>query len=299
MSETAPGIGHNAPPEPTKAERLALIDPERLIVCDVADLPELFALQYPALFERSAELLAGIKRWKEAHKNGAVPIADDAENNALSDYMVQLRGFAGDDGEVEEARKRVKKAVFEAGKVIDAVFGGLRQEIMAAHGPAKHALVGTLSYAQTQYLIRKEAQARADRERIAEEARLESVRIAQEAVKIAQTGTDDEASEAVEKALGAEQTAQTMAQDAAAPARDLVRSRSALGTTTSLTGTWDFELQDIKALCAAIAKGEQPTTFVTVDQQAIRQAIRRKASPMRECAGLEISQTFSARRTGA
>jgi hypothetical protein len=292
------GLGANFPPEPTVTERLSAIDPERLIVCDVSELPVLFGLQYAALIERAAELTQGVDRWKEAHKNGAISIADDTENDALSDWMRQLRDFAGDDGEVESTRKRVKRVVYEAGKVIDAYFGELGRPIMTAHGPSKHAMVGTLQYAQTQYLLAKEAKARAERERIAREAEALAREQAEEARRLAEAGRDAEADKATDRALETEAAAQAMTQDAQAPARDLVRSRSALGTTTSLAGSWDATVTDIKALCRAIADGKAPETFVAPEMAAIRQAIRRKVSPMRECAGLKIEQTYSARRSG-
>lgn len=297
-ADTRLGIGGNHPPEPTKDEQLLAIDPEQLLVCDVADLATLFALQYPALVERSAELQDGIERWRAAHKDGALPLADDTENNALSDFMRQLRDFAGDDGEVETARKKVKRAIFDAGKIIDAWFGDLRTPIMVAHGPARHAMVGTLQYAQTAYLVAKEAAARAERERIAREAADAARKQADEAARLAGEGANAAAVDAsIGVALVAEERAAAMTEDAQVSAADLVRSRSALGTTTSLQGTWDFAVTDLKALCAAIGRGDVPVTFVTVVPQAIRQSIRSKHTPLRQCPGLTIAIEHSARRS--
>jgi len=316
--EPAGGLGHNNPPEPTLEERLAGIDPTNLLVIKLDDMPALFAAQYPGLVDRSAEFVAGVARWREAHDEGRKPIANDEENAALSDWMRQMADFAGTTGEVEEARKAVKRSIFEAGKIIDAWFRGLADPIIAAVGPSRGAPIGTLQYAQTAYLLAKEARERAERERLAAEAQAEADRQAkiardlaeQEAARaaaLAEKGIDhDTAQEVAERqtdraysdASIAMDTAHAAAAATTVPAQDLVRQRSQLGTTTSLQKTWEAEVTDMRALARAVADGTAPVTFITANLSTINNAARQKVAPMRECPGIVYRQVPAARRTG-
>ena len=294
----AHGIGDNNPPEPIFD--LEAIDPERLVIVPTDQLAALFDLQYKALVERHAELLAGASRWMDQHEGGRKPIVDDAENDATSDFMRQISGFAGDTGEVETTRKKVKLCVYQAGLAIDAWFGNLRADIMALHGPTKNPPMNSMQYLQTQYLVAKARKEAAERQRLADEAAAEAKRKAEEARKLAEQDAPEEAVEAVtEVALEAEVRAAEIAIDAAAPARDMVRSRSAMGTTTGLRTEWTAVVTDMMALCKAVAEGKAPVTFVTADLPTIQRAVRAKVAPVRECPGLEIKETFSASRRGA
>ncbi len=86
----------------------------------------------------------------------------------------------------------------------------------------------------------------------------------------------------------------------------MVRTHSALGSTTTLGGQWDVdETQvDMKVLCKAVADGDASETFVTLNLKAVRDAVRAKINPLRPLAGetkrfgITISETFSARRSG-
>lgn len=307
MSESDRRIGDNFPPSPieeggmpVEVDRDALllgIDPANLVVVETVDLSRLLELQFAALLERNREFMVGLQRWRDEHRNGR--IADDAELNKLSDWMVQLRDYAGPDGEVDEARKKVVGPLYAAWKAANAWFANLTQPVMDAIGPARNAQVGTLQYAQTAFLVDKARKEAAERQRLADEAAAEARRKAEEARRLAEQDAPQEAVEAVtEAALEAEVRAVEIATAAAAPPREMVRSHSGLGTTTTLRSEWDFELVDIKALCRAVADGKQPSTFVTVVPQAIRQAVRAKHAPLRECMGLRIFETHAASRRG-
>lgn len=298
MSEIA-GTGRLGPGGNNPPIALEDVDPENLLVVPVEQLPEVIDHHYAGLKSRALEFEAGIEAWMKAHDNGAIPIADDAEFNRLSDWMRQLRDFAGDDGEVEETRKKIKLSVFHAGKVIDAWFNAWRHPIMTAHGPPKHALLGTLQYAQTQYLMRKEAAARAERERIANEARIKAEQEALEAARLAEAGKAAEADAATEKAIESEQHAEALIHAAQAPTQDLTRMRSSAGTTTGLHSSYTFRLVDLRKLCEAIGKGEIPYTVVQIVPGAINKLINAKHGRLESVPGLEIEQIHTAQRRGA
>lgn len=282
----APSSGHN---------RLRGINPEKLLVVEAEEIQPLLELQYAELWLRGKALAARVTAWQERHKDGAVPIADEAEHAHLADMMQQLRDFAGDDGEADTARKKVKIGPWEACKVIDAAFAQIREPILAALGLGKRPAVGTMQYAQTEFLLAKAAKVQAAREAVAREAQAEAQRLADGA----RSADDEDLDAAVDLAMAGEERAAVIAADAQAPIREMARTRTAMGTTSTLTGTWDFDADhvDMKALCRAVADGVVPVTFVTVDGAAIRHAIRAKVSPLRECPGLSIKQTFAARRS--
>lgn len=287
MSETT-GPGHN---------RLRGIDPERLLVLEVEEIADLLEVQYAGIAERGTDLLARVVYWKEEHKNGAVAIADDAENGRLSDLMKQLRDYAGDNGEVFITRRKVKTQPFDAIKKIDGWFNNRSDPILDVLGQGKNAALGTMQYAQTQYLVAKGRREQEERDRVAREAQAFADELTSQARLLAERQAPSTAvGQAIERAIEAEEAANATATDAAAPLRDMVRSRTAMGTTSTLATSWDFSLLDIKALCRAVAAGTVSTTFITTNDQAIRLAVRAKQAPLRECPGLEIKQTFSARR---
>lgn len=316
--EPAAGLGHNQPPEPTLEDRLTAIDPTNLLVVSLDDLPKLLDLQFAALANRGAELVAGIARWKEDHDDGRKPIADDAENAILSDWMRQLSDYAGADGEADTARKSVKRVIFEAGKMIDGWFGALRDPIVAAIGPARNAPLGTLQQMQTAYLVAKADRARLEQERIAREAKAEADKLAAEARKLE---AEEEARMKAMVAAGVEKgdaeaaiaartddayatAANAMNQAEAAFAgigtapQAAARQRTALGTTTGLQMTWEAEVVDVLALAKAVAAGTAPVTFLTANVSAINAAVRQKVAPLRDCPGVNIRQVAAARRTG-
>lgn len=328
------GIGGNQPPEPLEAEqteeqRLLRIDPEHLVIVEPGKLPALFALHYPVLAERGAELLERCQQWQKDHKTprgGLTDIKDDAENAALADFIVMLDDFAA---EVREAHKKVKGDVYHAGQQIDGWFTrGLADPVMDIRGVTRTVSgrkyppePGTMQFAQTQYLAAKAGRERKVREDAAREAAAEAKRKAdaarqaaeeeaaratqleqvgmapEEAREIAAIETDQFAAEADR----AQQTSALVGSFATERLTAMVRSHTATGTTVGLRETWDFdETQvDMKALCRGVVEGTVPVTFVTVVSQTVRQAIRARINPLRECPGLVISATASAARRSA
>lgn len=53
-------------------------------------------------------------------------------------------------------------------------------------------------------------------------------------------------------------------------AKEIQRTRSAIGVTTTVIKKWGFTVHDIKALCAAIGRGEVSASVVTIDESAMR-----------------------------
>ena len=276
------GIGGNAPPpdELTDEQRLLGIDPERLLVDEPAELPKLVALHYPDLKARGDELLAACQKWQADHKGPAgrlIDIADDQENARLADEIRQYDDFMA---EVDEARKRIKLKVYEAGQQIDGWFkGGLADPVADIRGVSRTVSgkryppgPGTMQWAQTKYLTDKAERERREREAAAAAAAAEARRKAEEARALAeqerlriaaleaQGATSEEAEEQVRyetdqaaaDADNAMATSALIGAHAAEPATALVRQHTASGTTIGLGGRWTFEVTDMAALCLAV-----------------------------------------------
>ncbi|HQU34712.1 MAG TPA: hypothetical protein PLB88_10375 [Thermoanaerobaculaceae bacterium] len=308
MSETdtapTPGAGHNNPPLD-----LADIDPEKLLRIDVDQIAALLALNYGPLTERGAKLVAAGERWSAGHRTGTAFIIPDEDDNAkTSDFYRQLASFAGDTGETENARKRVKDQILQGGRAIDGWFGSLRDPVQA--------LMRTINNAQETYIKAKLARERREREEaqraaLAEAAaRAEAARQAERERALAERLAREGEMSAAETQLAEERARQArLAEEAAAEAavgaveqaqatpQEMVRSRSALGTTTSASGRWTWHCTDIIALCRAIADGKAPPDFVTTNDPVINAAVRGK-NGRRECPGLAIEQEFGVRRSG-
>ena len=105
--------------------------------------------------------------------------------------------------------------------------------------------------------------ARAESARIAEEERIAREKVEAEALKAATIAED----------AGDSETAEAIVEQAAAPEkkRSGVVGRSSMGTTASIKKVWGFEVEDVKALCTAIGRGEVPVDAVTPNSVWIRQ----------------------------
>lgn len=283
--------GSNNPPEP--------IDPEKLIDPDA--LPPILAEKYAPLVKRSTDLLAAVERWKNLHTETPpgsttpgflgdkhVPrlrILDEADNQKTSDFMRQIAAFAGGvaapSGAVNEQREKVKKPVLDSGKVIDAWFNALRDDLRTFS-----ADVGRL---QTTFLRDKAA---AEQRKRDEEAR-QAEEAAQAALKnaIASDGDDH----AVAEAVRTTEIAARAEMAAAAPRTEMARSTSTFGTTTSLRANWTFRVVSMMDLVKAVAEGKAPIDFLTTQDGVIRASIK---AGRRECGGLEIYNDEKAVRTG-
>lgn len=290
MPDPRLSAGANFPPEPTvepepesDEERLLGIDPENLVRVPPTDLPKLFALHYPDLAARAVEMKRQVDTWQADHKTAAggwVDIEDEDENAAVAEIIRQADDFAA---EVDETRKRVKLDVYETGLKIDGYFTrNLAEPVMEIRGVTQTVSgkrhppgPGTLQFAQTAFLVEKEkretqrrllaaqaAQREADQK--AEDARklaaAEKQRIAdleaegvapEEAQEIAQAETDTAAAEAD----AAEESSALIGSYTSASTNEMVRQRTATGTTIGLSGRWTFEVNEpggMIELCLAV-----------------------------------------------
>lgn len=252
--EARHGIGANNPP----AE--ARIDPEKLI--DVASLPALLEAEYQPLLARGAELLEGAEVWLADH---AVPAPDTwpkgkpwpahyalrgpADNDTTSELLKQAATWAGGKadrkgnvpagGEIDEARRTVKRAPWDACKAIDEWFNGKRARLREIWAIADEA--------QIEFKLKVEREERADRERLAAVAAAK----AKQALEDARAAGGDDI--AVEAAVDAEEAAARAQARAAAPIPDVTRSTSMAGVTSSLGTTWGWKMADKGALILAAA----------------------------------------------
>lgn len=276
MSDITPG-----------ANRLSGIDPETdLMAVSLDEITPLLTLHYAELAKRTAALRDAALKWEQAHtdpKTGLIRITSDAQMNAASDLFAQLRDHAGTAGEVETARKRVNEPVRHAVLAINAHFASLKDELVGS--------ADLINNAQNIWLRSEIARKKAEADAHAAAARLEAQRLLDEARRA------DASAAVIDKAIEAEAIADAAHAQASAPARDMGRTRSALGTTTSAAGSMTFKLTDIKALCRAVADGTTPVTFVMTNDSAIRGAIKGKHG-IRDVPGLDISEEISVRRRG-
>jgi hypothetical protein len=276
MTDTTPSSGHN---------RLRSIDPEKILLVDPEEIAPLLTLNFQELAERNAELARHAENWIVDHtdpKTGLQTVLDDADNNLLSDLYRQIKDHAGADGEVDTARKRIKLQPFRAIQAIDAHFNNLRTDLVL--------WMDKITKLQKDFLTRKLARERREREEAAERARAEAERLVAQARK-------KQTEESVDKAIEAE-TIATMAEEATdLSVADMTRSRSALGGVTSASAIFSFEIENMQELCAAIGRGEVPSTFVTPNDSAIRLAIRGKHG-IRKCPGLRIFEDIRLSRRG-
>lgn len=262
------GMGHNQPP--------ATIDPENLI--DYEGIPALLAANYAALATRRDELVALGVEWQNSHAGDRGPeISSDEDQASTTDIVAQLDTFIRNEtGDVDAARRRVKRGPYEAGLRIDAFFKALSAPV--------GAIRAAMASAQDAYTRAKVAEARRiaaaeAQRRLEEEA--EQRRLAQ-AAKPESSGLfdfDDAPPPAIAPILPATPAPLT----------------SDIGTTTFARGTWKAELTDIKALAQAVIDGKAPASFLALNEPVVNASVRGK-NGIRECPGLRIYQDIKTGR---
>jgi hypothetical protein len=273
-------------PGENRMAELRALNPEKLMVVDVEEIAPLLDIQFGPLKQRGDALLEQALAWvnlRYVAGQGFV-IPDDAAMAAAADLYNKLQTFAADNGEVEEARKKVGHAPRLAVGAINAWFGARRDRILGA--------MGTIGKAQARRLD-------AVKEERAQEARRAAKLtedIARAKLAAARAAPSEEAIEAAQEA---EDRAEAAKAEAAAPMQDMTRIRSATGVTTSGSETWTYELTDMMALAKAVVAGTVPVNFLAVNDAIVRVSIRDKAKPMRECAGLRIFAETKVNRRGA
>jgi hypothetical protein len=265
----APPRTHNNPPEPI-APRMDL-SPEQW--------SEWMAHVYAGLIARRAELQPMCDRF-------FANFPTDAEGLKLWDDEIQ--GRAGD------LRNRYRDLVKQA----DALHAVEKAPILAASRAVdgyKTAFVAPLTgiialiqRRQTEYATHVEA--------IAREALLNARQAAQEeADRLAVEAVTTQAPQALDAAAKAEEKANELTAQAAAPAADLTRTHGALGSVTSLRTAWKFSPgdSDLATLVAAVAAGKAPLDYLTFNTTRINFAV--KSEKVRTAPGLAIIEEKVAR----
>lgn len=178
-TDTAAGIGHNQPPEPT-------------LDLSTATLNGILARRSDTLATRQAALLAGLDRFKAAIQPDGIP--NDETLGRAGDFDRQLR-------ELEQAldaqRTEVKAPVLAASKIIDGHYRSLSDPLGAGRRVVQDAM--------SAYAARKRREAE-------EQARAEAAALARKAELAADRG--DTAT-----AVALDEQAEQVAQAATAPVR--------------------------------------------------------------------------------
>ena len=220
------------------------VNPERLLILDIEQISPMLNAQYGALVERGSELLDHLLEFVEENSNadGKLILRNDGQMNHASDLYRQVQSFCGAQGETEETRKRVKIQPWQACKAIDAWFSQFTDRfagVLAVITQAQNERANKIREDERMARIRAVAAAEAEAKRLLEEARKAAT------------------PETLDRAIQAETVLEEAQIAVAAPAVELTRTRSALGVTTSQSEKWTYEVDDIRALCAAVAASGQ------------------------------------------
>lgn len=169
---------------------------------------------------------------------------DEAQH--ATNLLVALRQIKTD---AEQERKRVTKPLLDEKRFLDATYKMVVDPLDQAERVVKAGLLARQRKIEAAAAeTRRQELARADEERKRQEADARAA----EALGFVPTPT------------------QAITVEMQAPPS---RSISTGAGTTTFRKVWKIEVEDIRELCAAIAAGAVPTTFVEADSQAIRAAL--------------------------
>jgi len=123
-----------------------------------------------------------------------------------------------------------------------------------------------LTGAKTDLKVKMDEWARKEAARVAEEEAAARREAEERAMRVAQAaeaaGESDLADEILDRAADEPQK------------RTNVVARGSLGSSSSFRKTWDFEVEDIKTLCRAVADGKLPVEAVMANETFIRNEVR-------------------------
>lgn len=248
LDEILPPLGHNKPPTP--------IDPVEIL----AALTESNA----ALAERGDKL---------ADMDARLPSTcdDDDTDHKLSDAIKSCNTFLKN---AEAARVSAKEPYLTAERAVDGFYAKLSAPI--------DKLKKKMGAMQTAYKVRKADEERRRREAIAAEERRvarEAERLAREAEAAARKARDDAAAQAAanearDRAERAQAEAERARKESQVKAAELSRTRTDLGSVSSLATTFDFEVVEPEAV---------PREYCKVHDPSIRTAIRKATDKNGNC----------------
>lgn len=181
----------------------------------------------------------------------------------------------------DTARSAEKEPYLTAGREIDGFFRAAIERM--------ERIKTVLGQRATEYLRLKEAEERREREEKARREREEAQRLLAEAARAEEAGKIGKAEAAKDKAELAFDKAERAEREAAAPAGDLVRTRSASGASlTTLRKTWAFEIVDLGAVDLAALR---PYIARADIEKALRTFVQKGG---RQIAGVRIFEESSA-----
>jgi hypothetical protein len=257
---SAPGIGHNNPPEP--------IDP-------VAALTERLAIDH-------ADLITGFHDLELACARVPDPIMSEAEAGLATDFIAQCQLQIKT---AEAAHKREKGLFLASGRVVDAFFKRRCEQLTLALAPPIARLKAYRDRVASAARRRHdEARQRAEAEACCAAAhRAEAKRLAREAK------TEEGRARAAEQLRLAEDAAlrAAIAEQEAAEALEPTRIRGDYGATAYVRRSRTFEVVDLDRV---------PREYMSLDTEVVREAINR--DKVREIPGLRIFETEALRVRG-
>ncbi len=269
-----PTIGHNSRTE-LDATTKALIEQA---VKDALD-PELIAAQLTEdekdALKRLRDLNDAFDRWEkslgfalDASGNPTKvrnPIRTEGDAKKTTTFTGQLKALSS----AADKRRKVEKGRYDAaGKAAHAFFNS--QLI----GPADEK-VAILEGALTEYTRHKIAEERLKAQRLADEQAAAARTVEAAAQKAGSAELMEQAGVLADRA----EQSQSRADGANA---NLGRVTGTFGGTSSAVTVWDFKILDEGMFLGAVLRGDLPREFLTINEGAIRTAIRRKANPLRD-----------------
>jgi hypothetical protein len=240
MPKDVPGIGHNSG--------------EDLVSLDTDIIREQLGIDYADMVARRDALCANMVKWAERFKNG---ITTEDEAGKSSDFASQMQKLM----KAAEAERKARKQPFDAaGDEVQRFFARGIIDLLKPN-------VDKIAKAVKRYADDKAAKAREEANRIRQEQEAEAQRLA----KLAR---EQQSETLMTQAANALDEADEAAKVVNAPAAELSRVRSDLGTLASSRSNWTFEVTDKQALCRAIADGLVSAEFVEVSSPAVRAHIQ-------------------------
>ena len=265
LRESAPGLGHNNPPEP--------LDP-----IDALDLR--LAKTHREMVVRFIDLELSCARVPN-------PLAGEEDAAAATDFIAQCQAHIK---EAEAAHKREKEYFLKGGRIVDGFFKRRSSRLAEALAPVTARLK-----AYRDEIAERDAQlheaARREHEAEAEHAAEEEAEHRAEADRLAQTAqTPAERRWVAEHRLLADGAAAraAAARQAAAIKPEPARIHGDYGSTAYIRKVWTFEVVDLDQV---------PREYMSLDVDVVREAINKDR--VREIQGLRIYQSETLHVRGA
>jgi hypothetical protein len=234
MSVTAP-IGHNL-----RVDLHTALDPETID----AWLTEQFAARQA----RAASLLASYKKFLFATASGIQ--ADDIAAKA-TDFAKMLKIEVK---EIDQTRMAIKEPVLAATRQIDGMGRKLSEPLVAAMTEVERRI--------TTFLRAKEQEVRRIAAEEAARKEAEAQTLLDQACADGENAIDGESIAAAADLMEEVQAAEAIAE---APAKELTRVRTQLGTTTALRDNWIYAVDDL---------GKVPAAYLQINDAVVKAAIK-------------------------